>query len=60
MSVKEEIVEKIRACGYGIFEACEMADKVIGEFLASGKKEDSFGIMGSHGKCLDVIKLQRK
>ena len=60
MSVKEEIVEKIRACGYGMFEACELADKTIREFLASGKKEGSFGIMGSLGKCLDVVKLQRK
>ena len=59
-SVRETIIEKIMACGFDMFIACEEADRIISEFLASGKKRDSFGVMCGNGKCGDVITLERK
>lgn len=60
MTVKEQIVEKMRACGYDFMTACEEADKTIAEFLASGKEQTTFGIMCGNGKCGDTVTLQRK
>jgi hypothetical protein len=60
MSVREAIIEKIMSAGYDMFIACEEADRIISEFLASGKREASFGIMGGHGKCMHVITMARK
>lgn len=60
MTIKEQIVEKFRACGYDMFIACEQADAIIKEFKVSGVLEKSWGIMGEHGKCLDVVTLRRK
>lgn len=60
MTVKEQIVEKIRAAGYDMFTACEEASRIIAEFKASGKDRMEFGVMGAHGKCVDVIAIERK
>ena len=60
MSVRETIIEKIMACGWDMFIACEEADRVIAEFLASGKQQDTVGIMCGGGKCGDVITIARK
>jgi len=60
MSIKEQIVEKVRKCGYDMFTACEEADRIISEFLKSGQKQATYGIMGAGGKCADTITLQRK
>lgn len=59
MTIKEAIVDKARACGYDFFSACEMADKAIAEFKASGLKSKVFGIMGAYGKCLDTFEIRR-
>lgn len=59
MTVRESIVEKIMAAGWDMFASCEEADRIIKEFLASGKDEDSFGVIGAGGKCQDVICLIR-
>lgn len=60
MSVRETIIEKIMACGYDMFTACQEADRVISEFRSSGKRKHSVGIMGAHDKCLDVITIARR
>jgi len=60
INIRETIIEKIMNCGYGMFEACEEADRIIKEFKASGKKQANYGIMGSFGKCVDTITLARK
>ena len=59
MSIKEQIVVKMQAAGYGMMESCEHATNIIREFLASGEKQKTYGIMGAHGKCVDTITLQR-
>jgi len=60
MSVRETIVEKIMACGWDMFTACEEADRIIAEFFASGKTQDTVGIMCGNGKCGDTITIARK
>ena len=59
MTVKEQIVERVRACGYDFITACEFADKTIADFKAGGRLSETFGIMGTHGKCLDAFELRR-
>jgi hypothetical protein len=44
MTVKETLVEALRAEGYDFFTACEIASATIREFLTSGKKEQLVGI----------------
>ena len=58
MSVKEQIVTKLRDAGYDMLTACEEADRVIAEFLTGTETERVFGVMVG-GKAVDAFKLQR-
>lgn len=60
MTVRETIIEKIMACGWDMFIACAEADRIISEFLASGKQKDTVGVMCGNGKCGNVITLSRR
>ena len=60
MSIRWDIADKMRNHGYDLFTALEAADQAIAEFKASGKKSKKFGIMGAHGRCLEVIELRKK
>ena len=60
MSVKETIIEKMRAAGYDMITASEEATRAIREFLASGKKEHTLSIRGANGKAVDAFTLRRK
>jgi hypothetical protein len=44
ITVKEQLVDIIRANGYDFITACEMATQAINEFLESGKSIDKYYI----------------
>lgn len=44
MTVKEQIVEIIRAEGYDFITACELATKCIAEFKVSGEQSSRYHI----------------
>ena len=50
MSVKEQLIELIRAEGYDFFTAAELAHNCLNEFLASGKSEEIYHLKGPYGK----------
>ena len=58
--VRWDLAEKLIPAGYDMLTALEMADKYIEEFLASGAQEQTFGIMGAMGKCVDTFTFRRK
>lgn len=60
MSAREAIIEKIMACGWDMFIACEEADRIIAEFLASADQASTVGISCGNGKCGEAIMLARK
>lgn len=56
MGVKETIVEALRNAGCDMLTACEEADRVIREFLASGRDRTVYVVRGTGA----VLCLQRK
>lgn len=58
-NLKWDIAERINKHGYDMMTALELAQKLIQEFLASGKQEASYGIMNGAGKCSDVVTIKR-
>ena len=58
LGVREEIIARIQAAGYDMFFACDEADRLIKEVKASPGTTIKTGIMGSAGKCADVIALR--
>ena len=56
----DAIMDKIMAAGNDGFTAITEAKRIMREFKASGKASQRFGIMGAHGKCVEVIELRRK
>lgn len=44
MTIKETLVSLLRAEGYDMFNACELASKCIREFKASGKTKETYHV----------------
>ena len=58
--VKWDIAGRINKCGYDMMTSLEMAYDMLEEFQKSKEKTMTRGIMDGHGKCLDVIVIERK
>ncbi len=58
MSVKEQIIEKMRVAGFDFLTACEEATRCIREFLASGESSRTVYVIAS-GRVEDSFQLQR-
>jgi hypothetical protein len=50
VSVKEQLIELIRAEGYDFFTAAELAHNCLEEFKASDKTEEIYHVKGQYGK----------
>jgi len=59
MSIKEQIVEKLRAAGYDFLTACEDASTIMREFKESGDKSCTFHVIANR-KITDSFILNRK
>ena len=59
MSVKEQIVEKMRSAGYDFLTVCEFATRCIREFLESGESKRTFHVM-AQGRQVDSFQLVKR
>ena len=58
--IQDEIIDRMLRIGYDGWTAISEASRIVREFKASGERVKRYGIMGSFGKCVDVIELRRR
>lgn len=59
MTIKEIIVDKLRAAGYDFLTACEITNKTLREFLDSNEQSRTFHVM-SGTRVVDTFEIARK